>query len=191
MARLSIEYDLRTGPTTPRWLTTHILFCVPQPPLLSLLSQPRFFISLTDRPERSTFMVRGNCATWLPGPERFPESRLRIGNPSLVCDWRTYLPRKLVVASVTLITPSRVYIRFDETRLNSATAQFSPAIRDIVGAVTRVVKLDKKKRNSRINEIAIIDTPILALKDTLAPCTPVRDIIDPAHAIARIPLRFN
>jgi len=81
-------------------------------------------------------------------------------------------------------------IRLDEMRLNSATAQFSPAIRDIAGVVTRVAEPDKKK-TSRINEIAIIDTPILALKDTLAPCTPVRDIIDPAHAIARIPLRFN
>lgn len=81
-------------------------------------------------------------------------------------------------------------IRLDETKLN---AQFSPAIRDIVSAVTRMAGTDKKKKegNSRINEIAIIDTPILALKDTLAPCTPVCDIIDPAHAIARIPLRFN
>jgi len=37
-------------------------------------------------------------------------------------------------------------IRFDEMRLNSATAQFSPAIRDIVGAVTRVVESDKKRK---------------------------------------------
>lgn len=49
----------------------------------------------------------------------------------------------------------------------------------------------RKEKRNRINEIAIIDTPILALKDPLAPCTSVRDIIDPAHAIARIPLRFN
>lgn len=76
-------------------------------------------------------------------------------------------------------------------RLNRAKSQFSPVIRDIVGAVTRMVEPDKKKRNSRINEIAITDTPILVLKNTLAPCTPVRDIIDPAHAIVRIPLRFN
>lgn len=49
----------------------------------------------------------------------------------------------------------------------------------------------QKRKNGRINEIAIIDTPILALKDPLEPCKSVRDIIDPAHAIARIPLRFN
>jgi len=60
------------------------------------------------------------------------------------------------------------------------------------GAVTAASRDGgKKEEHSRINEIAIIDTPILALREPLAPCTSVRDIIDPAHAIARIPLRFN
>lgn len=81
-------------------------------------------------------------------------------------------------------------VRLDETRLDSRRYRSSKGRAREAGLLKRPGSMEKK-RNSRINEIAIIDTPILALKDPLAPCTSVRDIIDPTHAIARIPLRFN
>lgn len=177
-----------------------VLFCVPPSGPSAVSRLP------ADRPERSTYR-RWEITTRLPDPN-FSRDRANGAAFSAVPDRRISSCLSLLhtIPACFPRNPSsqrcntnaaqlHVYASRDEKprRIADGGPAHSRARnpRSLKGARTSGGHDGKKKRNSRINEIAIIDTPILALKDPLAPCTSVRDIIDPAHAIGRIPLRFN
>lgn len=145
-----------------------------------------FFPLLSRLPSRSTERIKpAGSATRLLDPD-FLSPILSTGIVILSHAWQTYFPRNPPSRGVKSIASSCASMKPDSIADGTDRRRGAQEKRGCYSGRVR-----KKKRNSRINEIAIIDTPILALKDPLAPCTSVRDIIDPAHAIARIPLRFN
>lgn len=110
---------------TPRWLT-RVLFRALQSPLPPPLSSTLADRRVSPRESRPPDPDLSRAAT--------STGRSRV--------WRTYFSAETGHRESNVNNFIREYISLDETRLNTATAQFLPAMRDIVGAITRVAELD-------------------------------------------------